>query len=155
MSASCHGFIVPHWVQLSQYVHGAGQMPEVRQGKKGAVYLKTKGGNTVGARVDESGRTYMFDRAGNLYYDTGDRRLGFYIVRLICPSTQVASAYPGSLLAMCSSGSKKDILIVTNDFSCYRCILRPICTHHFNIQRRNWAHEEHVSCFEDCVLVHR
>jgi hypothetical protein len=102
MSAYSHVFIVPHWVQLSQYVHGAGQMPELRQGKKGAVYLKTKGGNTVGARVDESGRTYMFDRAGNLYYDTGDRRLGFYIVRLICPSTQVVSAYPGSLLAMCS-----------------------------------------------------
>ncbi|EIE25318.1 hypothetical protein COCSUDRAFT_61541 [Coccomyxa subellipsoidea C-169] len=56
------------------------QMPDMRKGKKGAVYLKTKGGNTVGARVDENGRTYMFDRAGNLYYDTGDKRLGFYIV---------------------------------------------------------------------------
>lgn len=61
-------------------MHGAGQMPDVYTGKRGAVYMKTKGGNMVGARVDEDGRTYLFDRAGNLYYDTGDRKLGFYIV---------------------------------------------------------------------------
>ncbi len=64
---------------------GAGQMPEVRRGRKGVVFTKTKGGNTVGASVDEEGRTFLFDRAGNLYYDTGDRRLGFYIVRPAAP----------------------------------------------------------------------
>lgn len=61
----------------------AGQMPKVYRGKNGATYLKTKGGNTVGASMDEAGRVFFYDRAGNLYYDTGDKRLGFYIVRLI------------------------------------------------------------------------
>lgn len=50
------------------------------------VFTKTKGGNTVGASVDEEGRIFLFDRAGNLYYDTGDRRLGFYIVRPAAPT---------------------------------------------------------------------
>jgi hypothetical protein len=56
-------------------------MPRVYRGKRGVSYVKTAGGNTVGVKMDGEGRLYMFDRAGNLYYDTGDARLGFYIVR--------------------------------------------------------------------------
>ena len=56
-------------------------MPRVYTGKRGVSYVKTAGGNTVGVKMDAEGRLYMFDRAGNLYYDTGDPRLGFYIVR--------------------------------------------------------------------------
>ena len=29
---------------------------------------------------DSAGRVFMFDRAGNIYYDTEDPRLGMYIV---------------------------------------------------------------------------
>ena len=58
----------------------AGQMPKVYKTKKGGMYMKTGGGSAVGVSEDEAGRVFMFDRAGNLYYDTGDKRLGFYIV---------------------------------------------------------------------------
>ena len=65
------------------------------------MYMKTGGGSTVGVSEDEAGRVFMFDRAGNLYYDTGDKRLGFYIVNphpLVptCCSTDI-------LLARCSN----------------------------------------------------
>lgn len=42
--------------------------------------MKTGSGSAVGVTQDADGRVFMFDRAGNLYYDTGDKRLGFYIV---------------------------------------------------------------------------
>lgn len=42
--------------------------------------LKTQGGNLVAATADSSGRLFLFDRLGNIYYDTGDSRLGFFIV---------------------------------------------------------------------------
>ncbi len=42
--------------------------------------MRTGAGSAVGVSEDEEGRVFFFDRAGNLYYDTGDKRLGFYIV---------------------------------------------------------------------------
>lgn len=47
---------------------------------KGVALLRTKGGNIVGAAQDDMGRLFLFDGAGNLYYDTGDPSLGIYIV---------------------------------------------------------------------------
>ena len=69
-------------------------MPKVSTGKRGVSYIKTAGGNTVGVRMDQEGRLYMFDRAGNLYYDTGDKRLGFYIVS---PPSRMLRSHSGSL----------------------------------------------------------
>ena len=68
----------------------AGQMPKVYKTKKGGMYMKTAGGSTVGVSEDEAGRVFMFDRVGNLYYDTGDKRLGFYIVNTFRSSPHAA-----------------------------------------------------------------
>ena len=59
---------------------GAGQMPKIYTDELGIKYLKTAGGNTVAVSQDAMGRISMVDAAGNLYYDTGDKRLGAYIV---------------------------------------------------------------------------
>ncbi|KAK9820037.1 hypothetical protein WJX72_005356 [[Myrmecia] bisecta] len=56
------------------------QMPKVYTDELGIRYLKTAGGNTVAVSQDAMGRISMVDAAGNLYYDTGDKRLGVYIV---------------------------------------------------------------------------
>lgn len=61
-------------------------MPKVYKTEKGRPYMRTTGGRTVGVSEDAEGRIFMFDRAGNLYYDTGDRKLGFYIVRAPIPA---------------------------------------------------------------------
>lgn len=68
---------------------GTGQMPKVYKTEKGRPYMRTTGGRAVGVSQDVEGRIFMFDRAGNLYYDTGDKKVGFYIVRppfLLCPA---------------------------------------------------------------------
>jgi hypothetical protein len=65
---------------LTSCISGTGQMPKVYKTEKGRPYMRTTGGRTVGVSEDAEGRIFMFDRAGNLYYDTGDRKLGFYIV---------------------------------------------------------------------------
>ena len=49
--------------------------------KRNIALLRTKGGNLVAATQDEEGRVFLFDKAGNLYYDTEDPKLGMYIVR--------------------------------------------------------------------------
>lgn len=51
--------------------------------------MRTGAGNAVGVSEDEEGRVFFFDRAGNLYYDTGDKRLGFYIVSFYLPRSHV------------------------------------------------------------------
>ena len=77
----------------------AGQMPRVYRGKRGVSYVKTAGGNTVGVKMDAEGRLYMFDRAGNLYYDTGDPRLGFCIVRTILSCQSLVNDFLPFLMA--------------------------------------------------------
>ncbi|CAL5219413.1 g1241 [Coccomyxa viridis] len=57
-----------------------GQVPKVYKTKSGRPFMRTGAGSAVGVSEDEQGRVFFFDRAGNLYYDTGDKRLGFYIV---------------------------------------------------------------------------
>ena len=42
--------------------------------------MKTKAGNFAMVNYDGSGRMYMIDEAGTLYYDTGEPSLGIYIV---------------------------------------------------------------------------
>ena len=64
----------------------AGQMPKVYKTKTGRPYMRTGAGSPVGVSGDEDGRIFFFDRAGNLYYDTGDKRLGFYIVSYTQPT---------------------------------------------------------------------
>ena len=81
-------------------------MPKVSTGRGGVSYVKTAGGNTVGVRMDQQGRLYMFDRAGNLYYDTGDQRLGFYIVRPPSPAHGPAASLRHALhCTPCTSSS--------------------------------------------------
>ena len=44
------------------------------------VYFKTQGGFWVAAAEDESGRLFMIDQVGDLYYDSGDPAIGLYAV---------------------------------------------------------------------------
>eukprot|EP00798_Chlamydomonas_sp_ICE-L_P018864 gene18864-25419_t len=44
------------------------------------VYFKTPGGNWVASAQDEEGRLFMIDQIGDLYYDTGDPEIGFYVM---------------------------------------------------------------------------
>lgn len=48
--------------------------------QRGVALLRTRRGNVVAATQDAAGRVFMFDKAGNIYYDTGDQRVGLYIV---------------------------------------------------------------------------
>lgn len=56
-------------------------MPEMYRDAAGRPYLRTKGGAKVSLLQDQLGNIFMVDPAGNLYYDTGDKRLGVYLVR--------------------------------------------------------------------------
>ena len=57
--------------------------------KSGKPFMRTGAGSAVGVSEDEEGRVFFFDRAGNLYYDTGDKRLGFYIVSIWPPKPRL------------------------------------------------------------------
>lgn len=46
----------------------------------GIEYLTTKGGNRVAVSTDAQGHVWMVDRAGDLYFDTGDPNVGFFVV---------------------------------------------------------------------------
>jgi hypothetical protein len=56
-------------------------MPEVYEDRYGRHYMVTSGGNPVAVSVDPQGRAYFIDKAGDLFYDTGNRKVGFYVVR--------------------------------------------------------------------------
>ena len=56
-------------------------MPEVYQGERGLTYMVTQGGNKVAVFVDRRGRASFIDAAGDLFYDSGDPKVGFYVVR--------------------------------------------------------------------------
>ena len=60
----------------------AGQMPEVYRDQNGRPYLRTRGGAKVQVLQDQAGNLFMVDPAGNLYYDSGDKRIGMYLVRI-------------------------------------------------------------------------
>lgn len=58
-----------------------GLEPKIYHDKYGVRYLKTAKGNQVAVGIDkESGNIMMVDHAGNLYYDTGDQKIGMYMV---------------------------------------------------------------------------
>ena len=58
-----------------------GQSPAVYRDKKlGIRYVKTAGGNTVAMGSDSKGRVFFLDKAGDLFYDTGNKNLGYYVV---------------------------------------------------------------------------
>ena len=79
-------------------LHGflsAGQMPDVYHDPNGRVFLMTKGKEKVSVAQDQFGNVFMFDRNGNLYYDTGDKNFGMLVVRLAailrpCPCCDAA-----------------------------------------------------------------
>ena len=56
-------------------------MPEVYRDANGHPYFRTKGGAQVSIMEDELGNIFMKDPGGNIYYDTGDQKLGVYLVR--------------------------------------------------------------------------
>ena len=56
------------------------QAPVLRSGLDGYEYVTTSGGATVLFAQDEAGRTFLVDGAGDLYYDSGDGAVGWYIV---------------------------------------------------------------------------
>ncbi len=58
-----------------------GQMPDVYHDPNGRVFLMTKGKEKVSVAQDQYGNVFMFDRNGNLYYDTGDKSFGMLVVR--------------------------------------------------------------------------
>ena len=63
----------------------AGQIPPIYRDKEGMNYVKTKAGNFAMVNYDSSGRMYMIDEAGTLYYDTGEPSMGIYIVSPLLP----------------------------------------------------------------------
>ncbi|GBF97608.1 hypothetical protein Rsub_10744 [Raphidocelis subcapitata] len=42
------------------------------------VYARTPGGNWIASATDPQGRLFMIDEIGDLYYDSGDPRIGLY-----------------------------------------------------------------------------
>ncbi|KAK9868064.1 hypothetical protein WJX84_000029 [Apatococcus fuscideae] len=58
------------------------QIPSIYRDPDGLNYVKTKAGNWAMVNYDGSGRMYMIDEAGTLYYDTGEPAMGIYIVDL-------------------------------------------------------------------------
>lgn len=52
-------------------------------------YVTTKAGNQVAVAEDSRGRTFFIDKAGNLYYDTGDVNIGAYLVSLLLAHTSL------------------------------------------------------------------
>ena len=46
----------------------------------GVAWTMTKGGHAVAVSFDEDGRYFFVDSAGDLFYDTGDEDVGFYVV---------------------------------------------------------------------------
>ncbi len=46
----------------------------------GAMVVRTKGGNPVVVSLDANERMYIIDTKGNIYYDSGDPRLGWNVV---------------------------------------------------------------------------
>ena len=82
ISVSGHHFRAAHLnVQSCQRCY-AGLDPTIYHDKYGVQYLKTGKGNQVAVGTDKAtGNIMMVDPAGNLYYDTGDQKLGFYMVR--------------------------------------------------------------------------
>ena len=61
-------------------------MPEMYRDEAGRPYFRTRGGAKVSILQDQLGNIFMVDPAGNLYYDTGDKGLGVYLVRTDSPS---------------------------------------------------------------------
>ena len=57
-------------------------MPTIQKDEYGISYVTTKAGNQVAVAEDPNGRTFFIDKAGNLYYDTGDSKVGAYMVGL-------------------------------------------------------------------------
>ena len=49
----------------------------------GVAWTMTKGGHAVAVSFDEDGRYFFVDSAGDLFYDTGDEDVGFYVVSSI------------------------------------------------------------------------
>ena len=68
--------LLSHWDALR-----AGQMPEVHRGERGLTYMVTQGGHPVAVFVDRHGRASFVDAAGDLFYDSGNPKVGFYVVR--------------------------------------------------------------------------
>ncbi|KAK9842037.1 hypothetical protein WJX81_005422 [Elliptochloris bilobata] len=69
------------------------QMPEMYRDKAGVHYMVTRGGNKVAVTVDKQGRAYFVDKAGDLYYDSGNQKIGFYVVDT---QDQIFNVYLGS-----------------------------------------------------------
>lgn len=68
--------------RISALCKCAGLDPKIYHDKYGVHYLKTGNGNQVAIGTDkDTGNIMMVDPAGNLYYDTGDQKLGIYMVR--------------------------------------------------------------------------
>lgn len=61
-----------------------GEDPPIYTTESGLTVAKTAGGNPVAAFSDEAGNIFLIDPNGNLYYDTGDPKLGVYFVRPCC-----------------------------------------------------------------------
>ena len=74
-------------------------MPEVYRDKRGTHYMVTQGGNKVGVMVDRRGRASFIDKAGDLFYDSGDPKVGFYVVRCLHAEGGAAQACTNSGVA--------------------------------------------------------
>lgn len=48
--------------------------------KKDVVLITSKDGSQFMAGEDSRGRVFMYDKNGNLYYDSGIREVGWYVV---------------------------------------------------------------------------
>lgn len=55
-------------------------LPQTLRVNDGLYYVKTKGGWPLAVSADERGNMYMFDALGNIFYDTGDSRLGWNMI---------------------------------------------------------------------------
>ena len=70
----------------------ADQFPNVYKDETGLHYMFTEGGNQVVVGEDKQGRVFFIDQNGNFYYDTGDPKLGLYMVSL-CSKTCFAISH--------------------------------------------------------------
>lgn len=77
---------------VAWYTWIQGQLPTVYRDPYGIHYVKTAGGRPLAVGQDGLGNVFMYDEAGNLYYDMSDPRLGWYIVR---PNGDIINAFQG------------------------------------------------------------
>lgn len=81
------------------------------QDRNGNIYVRTKGGNYLGVDFDESGRMFLLDKRGNIFYDTGFDQGGVTVMTKDGEVYNMFTDKDGSV-AKIRLGNRKDIATI-------------------------------------------